>query len=176
MEWHTWCYIVLSIRNGRVRAFDGRLKKVSRFEMKKILLIDDDPWIRDSMAIYFKNEGCSFRALESAEEGLTELNEHRYDVIIADYRLPGMNGVEFIRKIHPSHPETIKILISAYANDIRGIDAIQAGFQDFIQKPFDMQQIEDVLTRLAKARPPGPVDLKPQAARVVDPNGSTADA
>ena len=143
--------------------------------MKSILLIDDDPWIRDSMGVYFKNEGCSFLALESAEEGLMELNKRCYDVIIADYRLPGMNGIEFIRKIHPVHPHTIKILTSAYAKDICGIDAIHAGFEDFIQKPFDMQQIEDAVARLGKSRPSASFAMSPQEAKADSIGGYGSD-
>ena len=55
----------------------------------KILLIDDDEWIRDSLALFMEAEGCHLKACESAEEAWDALKQQPYDIIIADYRLPG---------------------------------------------------------------------------------------
>ena len=66
---------------------------------KRLLLIDDDEWIRDSLSLFFELQGCSLVALETAEEGLKELSRRSYDIIIADYKLPGMNGLEFFKRI-----------------------------------------------------------------------------
>ena len=52
----------------------------------KMLLIDDDAWIRDSLSIFFESEGCHLKALETAEEGLKALKKQPYDIIIVDYR------------------------------------------------------------------------------------------
>ena len=82
----------------------------------KILLIDDDEWIRDSMSIFFESEGCYLLALETAEEGIEELKKEVYDIIIVDYRLPGMDGLEFLRQIQELHPDTMRILITAYGS------------------------------------------------------------
>ena len=58
----------------------------SKFRNMKILLIDDDEWIRDSLRIFFEAEGCHLLAFETAEEGLTELKDRTYDLIIVDYK------------------------------------------------------------------------------------------
>ena len=70
----------------------------------KILLIDDDEWIRDSLSLFFESEGCCLNAFETAGEGLNALKKKPYHIVIADYRLPGMNGLDFLKRIHTPYP------------------------------------------------------------------------
>jgi len=114
----------------------------------KILLIDDDEWIRDSMSLFFESEGCRLLALETAEEGIASLEKQACDIIISDYRLPGMNGVEFFKKIRNSSEKSIKILITAYGSAGVISKAKKAGVQEFIEKPFTTDIIEASLLRL----------------------------
>ena len=97
----------------------GRMDLFKKLRKMKTLLIDDDKWIRDSMNLFFESEGCHLTVLESAEEGLEIFRNNDYDIIIADYYLPGMDGIEFFRQIQDSHGNAIKILITAYANDLK---------------------------------------------------------
>ncbi|RZB37563.1 MAG: hypothetical protein SRB2_01107 [Desulfobacteraceae bacterium Eth-SRB2] len=117
-----------------------------------ILLIDDDEWIRDSLSILFEIEGCHSTALETAEEGMKELNGKIYDIIITDYRLPGMNGLEFFKKIKRSHPNAMEVLITAYRSNDVVSEAKRIGIQDFIEKPFTSKTIEESLCRLIENR------------------------
>ncbi len=114
----------------------------------KILLIDDDEWIRDSLTLFFENEGCRLVTLETAEEGMDALKKKSYDIIIADYRLPGLDGLEFFRHLQKSHPGVIKILITAYGSNGVVSEAFKLGIHDFIDKPFTSETIESSLSRL----------------------------
>ena len=114
----------------------------------RILLIDDDEWIRDSMKLFFESEGCHLLALETAEEGAEAIKRQAYDIIIADYRLPGMDGIEFFRHLQKLHPNVIKILITAYGSEEVVSEATELGIQDFIEKPFTSETIERSLSRL----------------------------
>ncbi len=114
----------------------------------KILLIDDDEWIRDSLSLFFEAESCHLIALETAEEGLEALKRQDYEIIIADYRLPGMDGLEFFNRIQKTHPDTMKILITAYGSENVVSKAKEMGIQDFIEKPFTSETIEASLSRL----------------------------
>ncbi|MFC1857199.1 response regulator [Thermodesulfobacteriota bacterium] len=122
----------------------GKLKK------KKMLLIDDDEWIRDSLCLFFEGEGCRLTALETAEEGLEALKEENYDVIIVDYKLPGMDGLEFLRLIQENDHQPVKILITAYGTEEVASKATGMGIQDFIAKPFTSKIIEKSLSRLIR--------------------------
>lgn len=115
---------------------------------KKILLIDDDEWIRDSLSLFFESEGCQLLALESAEEAVQALAEQPYDIIIADYKLPGMNGLEFFDCVSTHAGPAIKILITAFTAEDALLDATSRGIQDIIAKPFTTKTIEESLSRL----------------------------
>jgi DNA-binding NtrC family response regulator len=119
----------------------------------RILLIDDDEWIRDSLSMFFEAEGCRLLAVETAETAMERLNHDRYDIIIADYRLPGMDGLEFFRRIRSIAPSCIKILITAYGSEDVQAEARRIGIQEMIAKPFTSRVIEKTLARLLQAGP-----------------------
>ena len=119
-----------------------------KLKKMKMLLIDDDEWIRDSLSIYFESRGCNLKVLETAEEGIEALKKQDYDIIVTDYRLPGMDGLEFLKRIQDSHPQAMKILITAYRSEDIVSKAIRIGIHDFIDKPFTAKTIEDSLSRL----------------------------
>ena len=122
----------------------------NQLKSMEILLIDDDEWIRDSLCVFFESEGCHLTALETAEEGMEALKNHDYDILITDYRLPGMDGLEFLRQIQDTQPHIMTILITAYKSEDVVSEAMRLGIQDFIEKPFTTQIIEESLTRLIR--------------------------
>ena len=114
----------------------------------KLLLIDDDEWIRDSMHLFFESEGCDLVTLETAEEALEMIGKQPFDIIIADFRLPGMNGIELFKRIQSSCRSTLKILITAYMNEEVVSAAKKVGIHDLIEKPFKTETIEESLSKL----------------------------
>ena len=116
----------------------------------KTLLIDDDEWIRDSMSLFFEGEGCDLLAVETAEEGMEELERQDYDVIIVDYRLPGMDGLKFLDRIKDSHPNASTLLITAYGNREIFSKASNLGVKGFIDKPFTVKTLEKALSHLIR--------------------------
>ena len=124
------------------------MKLFIKLRQMKILLIDDDEWIRDSLGLYFEGEGCHLLALETAEEGVEALKKQDYDIVMVDYRLPGMDGLEFLKRIQKTQPHALKVLITAYKSEGVVSEALKIGVQDFIEKPFTTKTIEESLTRL----------------------------
>lgn len=120
----------------------------------KTLLIDDDEWIRNAMSIVFENEGCPLTVAETAEEALAALQDTVYDIIICDYRLPGMDGLQFFRTINNSCPNTIKVLITAYGSRDLYRESLASGIHEIIEKPFSTTTIEDSLKRLLAQQGP----------------------
>ena len=114
----------------------------------KILLIDNDPWIRNSLMIYFQEEGCSLVALETAEEGLEEIARNSFDVVISDYRLPGMNGLKFLQKVQVVQPDTPIILITAHRDRKIISEAEQIHVHDLIDKPISAKNLETSISDL----------------------------
>ena len=118
-----------------------------KWNKERILLVDDDGPIRSSLRIFFEAEGYEFLGVESAEEGLEEVGRQHYDVIIADYRLPGMDGLEFLRAIRETHPQTKKIFTTAYARRDLFSEAKQMGASGCIEKPLTVEKIEQLLSQ-----------------------------
>ena len=114
---------------------------------KKILLIEDDESVRDSMKMFFIGEGIRIDTEETAEEGIQTLEKQRYDIIITDYRLPGMDGLMFLRQVHDLCPDSFKILMTAYGSRKLFKDAAALGVNEYIEKPFTAKLIRNALTR-----------------------------
>lgn len=112
---------------------------------KRILLVDDDEWIRDSLCIYFESEGCHIDAFETAEEGLAAMADRGFDIIITDYRLPGMDGIRFLEKSFALCPDAVKIMITAYPTEALERRVLQIGVKRVIAKPFTSGIILDCL-------------------------------
>jgi DNA-binding NtrC family response regulator len=116
----------------------------------KTLLVDDDELIRDSLKIAFSAKGCAMRVAESAEEGLQAIREEKFDIIISDYRLPGMNGLDFIKQAAFIQPLAAKFLITAYRDDHIVSKAIRLGVNEFIEKPFSVKVLVNLLALALK--------------------------
>ena len=102
----------------------------------RVLLIDNDEWIRHSLRLFFEGEGCHILAVETAEEGMEIVKKETFDIIISDYRLPGMNGLDFLRLIQKSSPKSRRVLVTTYGTEEGIISAQKTGIQGFIRKPF----------------------------------------
>ena len=121
-----------------MNAFD-ELKNV------KTLLVDDDEFIRNSLALAFKTKGCSLQVAESAEAGLQAIKDEQYDIIISDLRLPGINGLEFLKLTSVTQPKAIRFLITAYREDHIFSEAVRLGVNEFIEKPFAVKVLINLL-------------------------------
>ena len=119
-----------------------------RIKNMKILLVDDDEWIRDSLSVFFEAEGCNLLTFETAEEGMEALKQQTYDIVISDYKLPGMDGLEFLRRVKEKQPHAFEILITAYTNSEILNEAKMMGVKDIIPKPFTSEDVEMSLTRV----------------------------
>ena len=120
----------------------------NRIKNMNILLVDDDEWIRDSLNLFFEAEGCKLLAFETAEEGMEAVKKQAYDIVISDYKLPGMDGLEFLRRVKEKQPNVFEILITAYANYEILKEAKMMGVKDIIPKPFTSEDVETSLTRV----------------------------
>jgi len=102
---------------------------------KRILVVDDEPHIRDMYALAFSKAGYGFQKAESAEEALDILKKERYWVMFLDLNLPGMNGVDLCRRICKAYPMTISYAVTGYASLFDLNECREAGFDDYFIKP-----------------------------------------
>jgi DNA-binding NtrC family response regulator len=93
----------------------------------------------------FANNGCSLQLAETAEEGLLAIQDQQFDIIISDLRLPGMNGLDFLKLTAVTQPQAVKFLITAYRDDHIFSEAIRLGVHEFIEKPFAVKVLINLL-------------------------------
>ena len=116
----------------------------------KTLLIDDNEIVRDTLAMVFAYKKCFIKAVATAEEGLRALEEEGFDIIICDFSLPGINGAEFFRRVMAAYPDTVKVLISGYADENTVAQALEMGVDAFLKKPFSLFALLEQLAPLAE--------------------------
>lgn len=112
---------------------------------EKILIVDDEKSIREFLEIMLKKEGYKVGSAVSAEEALKLFNNSNYELVISDIKMSGMDGVELLRKIKEINPETIVLMITAYASVDTAIDAMKAGAYDYITKPFNVDEVKHII-------------------------------
>ena len=112
----------------------------------KTLLIDDNEIIRDVLNTAFSYNDCHIKVVATAEEGLQVLENERFDIIISDFSLPGINGVDFFKRVALAYPDTIRVLISGYATEKAIRKAYEVGVHEFIKKPFSLVNFLEQLT------------------------------
>ncbi len=110
-----------------------------------MLLVDDDDSIRTSLGFYFRKKKIPCVPFASAEQALDYLSSHEADLVITDYSLPGLNGLEFIAELQRIQPDIGKILITAYGNFDIAVQGIKLGVHGFIQKPFNTKAVESAI-------------------------------
>ncbi len=113
----------------------------------KILLIDDDPNLRESLGEVLRVEGYQVGAAASGEEGLDALKTENYDLVLLDIRLPGLDGEVIMREIYNYHPETVMIIISGFGSLESAITAIRLGVKDYFIKPYQVDELINAVCR-----------------------------
>ncbi len=109
--------------------------------MMKILIIDDEKSIRNTLKEILEFEGHEITLAEDGVQGLEQATQNKFDVIFCDIKMPGMDGVEVLDKLTESGCESAIIMISGHGSIDTAVECIKKGAFDFIQKPLDLNRI-----------------------------------
>jgi two-component system nitrogen regulation response regulator NtrX len=107
--------------------------------MSRILIVDDEPGIRQSLKGVFEDEGFATDSVSSGEECLKKIADTPYDLVLLDIWLPGIDGIETLRRLRELSPSTRVIMISGHATIATAVTATKLGAYDFIEKPFSLE-------------------------------------
>ncbi len=115
-----------------------------------LLIVDDEESVRDSLYNWFIEDGFQVKCAENAKEALIMLESGKFDIILADIKMPGMNGLEMHRRIKQLNSEAIVIIMTAFASVETAVQALKDGAFDYITKPFDPDDLSHLIRNAAK--------------------------
>ena len=113
----------------------------------KILVIDDEPILRDSLEVALKTSDYEVLTARTGEEGLEQFRRENPDLILLDHWLPGINGDEVLRRIKEEEPEVPIIVMTAQGSIEMAVSLMKMGAFDFLVKPFELDQVEDLIKK-----------------------------
>ncbi len=117
-----------------------------------ILVVDDEPLIRETLAEYLGNEGFSVEACGSGAEALELAARRPFEVALCDVQLPDTDGVELLERLHRVGPEMFVLLITAYGTVENAVQAFQRGAHDYLMKPLLLSEVSNKIRRLLAYR------------------------
>ena len=107
----------------------------------RILVIDDEGAIRDSLRMILEYEDYQFVGAASGQEGLALAQRERPDLVLLDIKMPGMDGMEVLRKLHALDETLPVVMISGHGTTATAVDAIRSGATDFLDKPLSSERV-----------------------------------
>jgi len=117
-----------------------------------ILVIDDEETMRDSCRQTLSRDGSRVAVAEDGSRGLAMLKKESFDLVILDLKMPGLSGMEVLKKIKEEDPEVVVVVITGYATVESAVEAMKIGAYDFIPKPFTPESLRAIVKRALDKR------------------------
>src|SRR5262245_33290359 len=133
-----------------------------------ILMIADDKPVRDLLQVAFETSGYTVVVAGSGEEGVELVHRERFDVIVTDIELPGITGLEVLRRARAIDPSAIVVLVTGHATVETAVEALRRGATDYVVKPFAVNDFEQRLRGLLHRRGRAADDAGPAAGDTTD--------
>ena len=117
-----------------------------------ILVVDDEQVVRDSLSKWFREDGFNVSTAASAAEALQQLQGRKWDILLLDIKMPGMDGMELQQRIKEIDPTATIIFITAHATVDTAVKALKEGAFDYVMKPVDPDYLSHLVTNALKQR------------------------
>ena len=115
--------------------------------MPNLLIVDDEQSYRQLLTLIFQDDGHNIRTASNGREAVALLQEEPANLIISDVKMPDMNGIELLRAVREFLPDTAVVLMTAFASVETAREAFKLGADDFIQKPFDVEELKLIVKK-----------------------------
>jgi DNA-binding NtrC family response regulator len=113
----------------------------------KILIVDDEKIVRESLFHWFEEDGYCVDTAEDGEAALKKFDKDKFDLILADMKMPGISGLDLLKKVKEIDKDTIVILITAFASVPSAITALKDGAYDYVTKPVDPDELAHIVKK-----------------------------
>lgn len=121
-------------------------------ENVRILIVDDERGVRESFEMILKIKDYEVKTFEDGESAISPLKKDMFDMAFVDYKLPGMDGIEVLKKIKEIDPTIEVVIVTAYASESSHANAITLGALEYLRKPFLMEEIYELVERGLRKR------------------------
>jgi len=119
-------------------------------EKVSILIVDDEESVRDSLSNWFIDDGYEVECAEDGKSALHKLESGDFDIVLADIKMPGMDGMELQKRIRTLAREPVVIIMTAFASVDTAVQALKNGAFDYVTKPFDPDDLSHLIRNAAK--------------------------
>ena len=116
----------------------------------KILIVDDETIMRESLAGWLERDGHTVQTARSGEEALKKCRENRFDILLLDIKMEGMSGLEVLRRVKESDADVAVVMITAYGSIATAIEAMKNGAFDYMLKPFDPNELGVLIEKITR--------------------------
>lgn len=116
-------------------------------EAPRVLVVDDERFIRDILSDFLTMEGYQVRTAENGAQAVVELSRGSFDLVLTDLKMPHMGGIELLRHVVESQPEALTVIMTGFGTVETAIDAMKQGAYDYILKPFKVEEVVHVVQR-----------------------------
>lgn len=130
----------------------SQIPPMERASMMHVLVVDDDAAIRTAVSDIARNLGFAVSSVDDANGARTALKAHMADIVLLDLKLPGGGGLPLVEEIRTLYPETVVVVMTAYATVSSAVEAMRTGASEYLTKPFTMDELSDVLERASERR------------------------
>jgi two-component system response regulator AtoC len=121
-------------------------------ERKQVLIVDDEPNLRKILSAQLTRDGYDALTAEDGEQGLHLLREHHIDLVITDLKMPKVDGMTLLKRALEIEPELPVVLITAHGTIDTAVEALKRGAFDFVTKPFDKDEVRQIVAKALKTR------------------------
>jgi nitrogen regulation protein NR(I) len=121
-------------------------------ERKQVLIVDDEPNLRKILSAQLSRDGYDVLTAEDGEQGLLLLREHHIDLVITDLKMPKVDGMTLLKRALEEEPELPIVLITAHGTIDTAVEALKTGAFDFVTKPFDKDEVRQIVAKALKTR------------------------
>jgi two-component system response regulator HydG len=118
----------------------------------KILVIDDELIVRESLLGWLRKSGHEVAGAEGGRKALEMMQEKEYDLVFLDIKMPEMSGIEVLEHIKANYPHTMVVMITAYGSVETAVEAMKRGANDYLMKPFEPEQLALLVEKLLQQK------------------------
>lgn len=120
--------------------------------MEKILVVDDEQSLREVLSIMLKRAGYAVTSATDGEEAVELLQKEIFDLVITDLRMPKVDGLEVLKAVKSTSPETVVLIITAFASADSAVEAMKQGAYDYLTKPFQVDEVQLIIRNALEKR------------------------